>query len=246
MNNPTGRACLSLLTLSKRWDKNMRVKVLAKTVVVGRPDKWSWNYGKLGDQLMTDMDALAEMAGRNCYQSWDRPNDKTAPNRGYLANILNQGHHSVLEHSSVSFEVTGVSTMLLGQLTRHRHLSFSVESARFVDRGASDMVFSNEITSRKGLAESFDYVALQAIHAYDSAIAVLMRSGLSRKEARQAARGILPQGIETKIVVTGNLRAWREVISKRSSPGADVEIRELANLILAELKVLAPNTFQDM
>lgn len=39
------------------------------------------------------------------------------------------GHLSVLEHCYASFEIT-VSTSVLLQLTRHRHLSFTVQSSR--------------------------------------------------------------------------------------------------------------------
>ena len=50
-----------------------------------------------------DIDELAEFGGRNCYQAWERKNPKTATNQGYLANIIDHGHFSVLEHGSVTF-----------------------------------------------------------------------------------------------------------------------------------------------
>src|ERR1700722_15509167 len=70
-------------------------------------------------------DRLAHFAGRSCYQAWEMPNNKTANDEGYLDNILNQGHYSVLEPSVVSFYIERVSRSLLAELTRHRHLSFS-------------------------------------------------------------------------------------------------------------------------
>ena len=60
----------------------------------------------------TDADggqALAEFAGRACYQSWKKPNPVTATNAGYLRHILEVGHLSVLEHGSVRFYLSGVS-----------------------------------------------------------------------------------------------------------------------------------------
>ena len=51
---------------------------------------------------------------------------------------------------------------------------------------------------------------------------------LRRKQARQAARAVLPNATETRIVVTGNYRAWRHFIAMRATEHADVEIRELA------------------
>jgi len=50
-------------------------------------------------------DELAEFAGRNCYQSFDRPNPATATNRSYLGNIIEQGHEFVFEHASASFYI---------------------------------------------------------------------------------------------------------------------------------------------
>src|ERR1051325_723179 len=41
-------------------------------------------------------EALAEFAGRACYQSWKKPNPATATNAGYLRHILEVGHLSVL------------------------------------------------------------------------------------------------------------------------------------------------------
>src|SRR5688500_8341126 len=74
-------------------------------------------------ETVADIDELAELAGRNCYQSWHRPSPKTATNHGYLHNIISQQHFSVMEHGSVTFYVEGVSRSLLAELSRHRHLS---------------------------------------------------------------------------------------------------------------------------
>lgn len=66
-------------------------------------------------------DTLGEMAGRLCYESWDRPNPATATNAGYLANIIKQQHFSVLEHASATIYLEGVSRTLTHELIRHRH-----------------------------------------------------------------------------------------------------------------------------
>ena len=50
-------------------------------------------------------DFLAEFAGRNCYQSFDRPNPATRKNADYLKHILDVGHESVLEHASATFYI---------------------------------------------------------------------------------------------------------------------------------------------
>src|SRR5262249_31490582 len=76
--------------------------------------------------------ALAEFAGRACYQSWNKPNPATATNQGYLRHILDVGHLSVLEHGVVTMYLTGVSRSLTHELIRHRHFSYSQLSQRYV------------------------------------------------------------------------------------------------------------------
>jgi thymidylate synthase (FAD) len=68
---------------------------------------------------------------------------------------------------------------------------------------------------------------------------------LRRKQARQAARAVLPNSTETRIVVTGNYRAWRHFVAMRASEHADVEIRQLAVACLRELQRVAGNVFAD-
>ena len=68
---------------------------------------------------------------------------------------------------------------------------------------------------------------------------------LRRKQARQAARAVLPNATETRIVVTGNYRAWRHFIAMRASEHADVEIRRLAIACLRQLVDVAPAVFAD-
>ena len=66
-----------------------------------------------------------------------------------------------------------------------------------------------------------------------------------RKAARQAARSVLPNATETRIVVTGNYRAWRHFIGMRATEHADVEIRDIAVEVLRQLQRVAPNVFAD-
>ena len=66
-----------------------------------------------------------------------------------------------------------------------------------------------------------------------------------RKMAREAARGVLPNSTETKIVATANARAWRTMLELRSSEGAELEIRRAAVEILRVLKAEAPGFFSD-
>jgi thymidylate synthase (FAD) len=63
--------------------------------------------------------------------------------------------------------------------------------------------------------------------------------------AREAARAVLPNATETKIVVTGNARAWRTMLELRASEGAELEIRRFAVATLRLLQREAPGFFSD-
>lgn len=194
-----------------------------------------------------DMDHLIEVAGRSCYESWNRPNAKTAGSvEDYMSNILDQGHFSVLEHSSATFYLTGVSRSFLAEFTRHRHLSFSVRSQRFVDESDANFVIPPAMRDEleDGGEMILDQVMVYASEAYDLLVDRLRNQGLGRKQAREAARAAMPNMTETRIVVTANLRAWREMLPKRLAPGADAEIREVCQQILRHLERIAPAAMQ--
>lgn len=195
----------------------------------------------------TYADLLAEFAGRNCYQAWEKLNPETSTNEGYLANIIDHQHFSVLEHASATFYVTGVSRALLAELTRHRHLSFSVLSQRYVNEHYRTPPVIPPAIAGDAATESIVLKQWElAQDAYGQIVNLLTANGLPRKQAREAARAVLPNSTETRIVVTGNMRAWREVLAKRDNDHADAEIQLFAKEILKHLKHLAPNSFQDM
>ena len=203
----------------------------------------------------TDADggeALAEFAGRACYQSWSKPNPKTATNAGYLDHILQVGHLSVLEHGTVSFYLTGISRSLTHELIRHRHFSYSQLSQRYVPERDAQMVEPEVIAEDPQLHEKFLAATAASQAAYTELLEGLEKkfadepnATLRRKQARQAARTVLPNATETRIVVTGNYRAWRHFIAMRASEHADVEIRALAVTCLKRLKEKVPNVVAD-
>lgn len=188
-------------------------------------------------------DRVAHFAGRACYQAWDMPREVTANDMGYLANILSQGHYSVLEHGSATFYIEGVSRNLTHELIRHRHLSYSELSQRYVDM--TDALTVTPPALRLRYDDGLEKLSESDQSAYTELVDTLLEEGYTRKQAREAARFYLPSGMETKIVVTGNHRAWRDMLHKRYSVHADAEIRELATELLRQLKSIAPGCYQD-
>jgi thymidylate synthase (FAD) len=223
----------------------LRVQVIAQSAFTP-PADIPWETDAEGGQ------ALAEFAGRACYQAWDKPNPATASNRGYLRHILETGHFAVLEHSSVTMYLTGISRAVGQELVRHRHLSFSQLSPRHVPREDAAFVEPAVIADDPALHERFLAAADAALGAYtelldglESSIADAPNATLRRKQARQAARAVLPNAFETRLVVTGNYRGWRHFVAMRASEHADVEIREVAIACLRELRRVAGNVFDD-
>lgn len=189
---------------------------------------------------------LIEFAGRLCYESFHLPNEATKTNDAYVRNIVEQGHESVLEHVSVTFYVEGVSRNLTHELIRHRHLSFSELSQRYVDMEDANVVIPPAFQKEGGTEPTYP---LGDSHkaAYREAVSFLKdESGKTRKQAREAARYGLPSGMETKLVVSGNLRAWRDVLKKRLSVHADAEIQELAHKVWDILSFEYPDVFADI
>jgi len=223
-----------------------QVKVVAYTHFEA-PDDVPWSTDADGGQ------ALAEFAGRACYQSWDKPNPATATNAGYLRHLLEVGHLSVLEHASVTFYLTGVSRSFTHELVRHRHFSYSQLSQRYVPESDAAMVEPDVIAGDPQLHEAFVEATRASVEAYGRLLDGLEKrfaddgssTTLRRKQARQAARAVLPNATETRIVVTGNYRAWRHFVAMRATEHADVEIRKIAVACLRELQRIAPNVFGD-
>lgn len=207
------------------------------------------------DAWVRSSDELAEAAGRLCYKSWNRPNLTTATNSGYLANIIRQKHFSVLEHASATFYISGVTRAMTHELIRHRHFSYSEVSQRYVDMkgqpSAGHPVLAGYADVQLGSSGDWTIAdELEEIQVHTNDAYVHIQDALlpltDRKTANGAARMVLPEMTETEILLTGNMRAYREFLDKRLSPSADAEIRQLAEALLAELKKIAPNTFQDM
>lgn len=219
--------------------------MIGRTEFLPPPDV-PWTTDASGGQ------ALAEFAGRACYQSWTKPIPATATNAGYLDHILQVGHLSVLEHSSATFYLTDISRSVTHELIRHRHFSFSQLSQRYLPASGPEVGEPAAIAADPELHALFRAAVEQSAQAYQELLAGLEQRAsqttdgtLARKQARQAARAVLPNATTTAIVVTGNYRAWRHFIGMRATEAADVEIRTLAVAVLRELQALAPHVFAD-
>lgn len=208
--------------------------------------------GWMDDEDADIDDALIMFAGQLCYQSFGQSRTSHAQSPDYIKRIIESRHFSVLEHVSVSFLFYGVSRSLTHELVRHRHLSFSqvsqryVNTVRFVERpeyqddGYLHELFLAEI-ERVTLVYKDLIEYLQGHPKYSTITPLTER----RKAVQQVARSRLPNETEAPILVTGNLRSWRHFINLRASPYAETEIQRLAHLVFNSLVSLYPSSFQD-
>lgn len=208
-------------------------------------------------------EVVAEFAGRLCYLSFGADaglegGHKSIPgrtsNEAYLGNILQVKHGSVLEHAVWTLLIEGVSRSLTHELIRHRAgFGFSQLSQRYVDESEIAFVLPPEIDDGTEAYRLWAEACAQTLESYRALLAELTdqvgdtgSATMRKKRARQAARSVLPNAAETKIVVTGNARAWRHFMEMRGSGSADVEIRNLAGAVLDTLRDEAPHIFGDM
>lgn len=223
-----------------------KVSVLARPAFA-TPEHLGVNW--IGES--TDGERLAEFAGRLCYMSQHNPASRST--RDYLENIKKQGHGSVLEHANYSLLLEGISRSLTHELVRHRAgFAYSQLSQRYVDESEACFVVPPAVAGDEALEGAWRSQIESAQAAYVALVAQLMErySWVAdrvhrRKMAREAARGVLPNSTETKIVVTGNARAWRTMLELRSSEGAELEIRRMAIMVLRVLQQEAPGFFSD-
>lgn len=199
----------------------------------------------------SDGERLAEFAGRLCYMSQHNPAGRTTAE--YLGNILKQGHGSVFEHATYVLLFEGVSRSLTHELVRHRAgFGYSQLSQRYVDESRAAFVMPPAVQGNAALEAAWEQAMESAHEAYVEAVDGLMAQYAwvenkvhRRKMAREAARSVLPNATETKIVVSGNVRAWRTMLELRLGEGAEREIRRLAVAALELLRGESPALFGD-
>lgn len=146
------------------------------------------------------------------------------------------GHESVFEHVSFTFSIEGISRVCSHQLVRHRMASFTQQSQRYVPLDP-EFVIPEDIY-RSDFKDEFLSILEQSKDLYRR----MVKSGIKKEDARF----ILPQAVETKIIVTMNGRELRHFISLRGGKEAQWEIRSLALEMLKQVHTVAPILFDDL
>jgi thymidylate synthase (FAD) len=176
---------------------------------------------------------LLEHAGRICYRSQSRG----APG-AFLRARIREGHGSIIEHASATFEISGISRACSHQLVRHRLASYSQESQRYVSMEDPEWVLPADVTGDPRAMMVWDEFAGHVVAAYRA----LREMGVRKEDARF----VLPNATATRIVVTMNFRELRHMFRVRISRQAQWEIRQVAVRMLEAVHPHAPAVFDDL
>jgi thymidylate synthase (FAD) len=180
---------------------------------------------------------VIELAARTCYDSVDKMGLVTGSS--LIPKLLASGHDSPLEHATATFRISGCSRAFTHQLVRHRLMSFSQKSQRYVKEDQFEYVMPDAIKyGSTELQNKFkDHMQqIQGMYNFWKA------NGLRNEDART----VLPNACATEIVTTANFRQFRTVFKVRCSRHAQQEIREACSIMKAELVKIAPNCFSDL
>lgn len=213
------------------------------------------NTGDLIDEGVTDGQVVALAAIRQCYshktaiEVLETESEKYFGERGkegerLFRQIVSSGHTSTLEHITFTFAVENVSRALLAQLTRHRHISFLVQSQRYVKlssdsrSGGFDYVIPRKLLDVEVYTPQIDAFE-KAMWAAQDSYNKLIEMGVPQEDAR----AVLPNAAATNLVMTLNLRTALEFYAKRKpGNGAQNEITQLAEAIKNEITAVEPWT----
>jgi thymidylate synthase (FAD) len=184
-----------------------------------------------GDEILERL----ERAARTCYKSEDKITANSS--RKLITSIIKRGHESVLEHESISVKVVcdrGISH----EIVRHRIASYSQESTRYVNYKSSDIEFIKPPNLNQLQFDMWD----ECMRICEDAYNILIERGCSP----QIARSVLPNSLKTELVMTLNLRSWRNFFKLRTAIDAHPQIREIAIPLLQKFQSIIPIIFDDI
>jgi thymidylate synthase (FAD) len=211
---------------------------------------------------------LVALAAKRCYMSFEpglNPNVTRVRREyvDYLENVLRQGHGSVFEHAFYNFAIEGVSRVFTAEMNRHRAgWAISEGSLRFI-RFDKDLPYWLPLSIREDPNDDPDLAdrkrATRAVfdrvfrYVEDSYGELLRTWDLPeghhnftyKKHVTSCLRRIVPLGVATGGVWSGNLRAVRHVLARRTDEAAEEEIFHGFSRLGDEMIAAAPTTFSD-
>jgi thymidylate synthase (FAD) len=190
-----------------------------------------------GDEILRKI----ERAGRVCYKSEERITPDSA--KAFIQNILKSGHESVIEHEKVSVRII-CDRGVTHEIVRHRMASYSQESTRYCnyakDKFGNELTFIKPCFWEEGSEEYHRWA--QMMQKIEDTYNEMVAMGAKPQEARS----ILPNSLKTEIIVTMDLREWRHFFKLRTAERAHPQMREVAYMLLEEMKKRIDVVFDDI
>ena len=151
-----------------------------------------------------------ESAGRTCYKSEDNITPESA---GQFVDMLRRsGHHAMIEHAVASFRII-TDRGITHEIVRHRIASYAQESTRYCNYSKDK--FGNECSFIE--PPNLNFIQMQiwktTCEEAECAYFELLNHGC----APQIARAVLPNCLKTEIIMTANLREFRQFGRDRKS-----------------------------
>lgn len=172
------------------------------------------------------------LAAGGCY-------GKTNVSSKRIQSCVKSGHTSIIEHAYLTFKIEGVSRSLLAQLTRHRLMSFCVESQRYCkyDLIGDDWSLSDDWyvvpEAIQNASQEVQDAFKASMWASGNAYMTLLHTFHVKPED---ARYVLPEAMKTNLTCSMNAREFYNFLCLRLSPRASAEIHELAELMFHAAK----------
>jgi thymidylate synthase (FAD) len=181
---------------------------------------------------------VIERACRTCYLSFHRYNPPSSTEE-LIKKVIRKGHHSVLEHALATFRIKGGSRVFTHELVRHRLMSPSQESQRYVEYGKTrEFEFVVPPTVQDStFVDKFVELAGLTFELYEE----MVKAEVPKEDARY----ILPNATTSEIVISANFRELRHIFDIRCVERAHWEIREICLEMLRIMKEQAPIVFWD-
>ena len=172
-------------------------------------------------------------ACRTCYSAdspvniYDQAEDKEKMLK-LISRVISSGHYSTIEHIQVTFAISNVSRACTHQLVRHRHMSFSQKSQRYVkEKGQFDYLVPPTIEKNAELKKEYDEFMSKISDFYLK----LTENGIPAEDARF----VLPNATSSSLVTSLNLRELIHLANIRLCTRAQDEIRLMVRLMCNEL-----------
>jgi len=188
--------------------------------------------------ITPDAERVIELACRTCYLSFHRYNPP-ASTRDLIKKVIRKKHHSVLEHALATFRIKGGSRVFTHELVRHRLMSPSQESQRYVEYGKTREyeVVVPPTVEEAGFKDRYIELTAACQNMYQE----MVDGGVPKEDARY----ILPNGTTSEIVISANFREFRHIFQVRCNPRAHWEIRRVCLMMLEVMQKEAPIVFDD-